>query len=96
MRAAKQWWQRYGLTAILGIAAAAGLAAVGVETDWGRNLRATGSPKGDAESRAELAPTVPTFKLGDLELAFKESGERPLFTPSRRPPRRHRRQQHHK
>jgi hypothetical protein len=86
MSAAKAWWQQYGLTALLGTAAAAGVAAVGVETDWGRNVRATAAPQGSTNGATELTPTVPAFKLGELDLAFKDSGERPLFTPSRRPP----------
>lgn len=86
MSALKVWWQRYGLTALLGTAAVAGLGAVGVETDWGRNMRAVSAPQGSGDARTELTPTVPPFKLGELDVAFKESGERPLFTPTRRPP----------
>jgi hypothetical protein len=80
------WWQQYGLTALLSIAACAGLVTVGVETGWGRNLRSVGAPERGSAVATELTPTLPAFKLGELDAAFKESGERPLFTPTRRPP----------
>ena len=86
MSPAKAWWQRYGLTALLGIAACGGLAALGIETDWGKNLRASGAPERGLAGATDLTPTLPAFKMGELDAAFKESGERPLFTPSRRPP----------
>jgi hypothetical protein len=86
MSPAKAWWQQYGLTALLGLAACGGLAALGIETDWGKNLRAAGAPERSLAGATELTPTLPAFKMGELDAAFKESAERPLFTPSRRPP----------
>jgi hypothetical protein len=84
--ALRDWWQRHGLTALLAGLAMLALAAIGVETDWGRAVR-TPLPDARAVGGAnELAATLPPFALGELDVAFKESGERPLFTPSRRPP----------
>jgi hypothetical protein len=68
----------------LGVTAAA--AAIGFETDWGRTLRKPLPDALGASAANELTPTLPTFRLGELEPTFKESGERPLFTPTRRPP----------
>ncbi|MEP7154188.1 MAG: hypothetical protein ABI905_00340 [Betaproteobacteria bacterium] len=43
-------------------------------------------PVANNSSRAgEIVPTLPPFSLQPLEVAFKETGERPLFTPTRRP-----------
>lgn len=86
MSAAKVWWQQYGLTAMLGATALGAVAVVGLETDWGKQLRATGTPERPAAGGTELAPALPAFKLGDADTVFRESGERPLFTPTRRPP----------
>ncbi|MBL8519169.1 MAG: hypothetical protein JNK75_00725 [Betaproteobacteria bacterium] len=86
MSPSKAWWQQFGLTAILGAAAVAGLAAIGIETEWGRALRPSAAPERRDSAAAELTPTVPAFKLGELDVAYKDSGERPLFTPTRRPP----------
>ena len=76
--------QRYGLSALLGTLAAAALLAIGFETRWGQSLRS--SLDASASSRkAELVATLPTFTLPSLESGFKETAERPLFLPTRRP-----------
>ena len=79
------WWQRYGLTAMLGTALGA-VAVVGLETDWGKQLRATGTPERPAAGGTELAPALPCIQIGRCRHGFQESGERPLFTPTRQPP----------
>ncbi|HEX4857706.1 MAG TPA: hypothetical protein VFV17_01730 [Usitatibacteraceae bacterium] len=81
----KAWWQEYGLTAMLGTLAAAALVVLGLETDWGRAARPP-LPEVRNQSGAELVPLLPTFKLGVLDTDYRETGERPLFSPSRRPP----------
>lgn len=82
----KTWWQQYGLTATLASVGVAALGVIGVETDWGRALRAAAPDARAGAVSADLAPMLPPFKLGELDTAFRESGERPLFTPTRRPP----------
>lgn len=82
--AARVLWQRHGLTALLGLAALACLVALGVETQWGQALR-TPLPAANAAARAsDMVATLPSFSLAPLDTAFRESGERPLFTPTRR------------
>ncbi len=79
------FWQRYGLTAIFGIVSLGLLAAIGVETGFGSAIRpALPSPTGMARS-SDILATQPVFALPPLDSAFKETGDRPLFTPSRRP-----------
>ncbi len=79
------FWQRYGLTAIFGIVSLGLLAAIGVETGFGSAIRpALPTPTGMARS-SDILATQPVFALPPLDSAFKETGERPLFTPSRRP-----------
>ena len=83
--AARIFWQRHGLTALLGLAAFGCLAALGVETQWGRALRPA-LPVANAGVRGgDMVATLPAFNLPSLDSAFRESGERPLFTPTRRP-----------
>lgn len=83
--AVRIFWQRHGLTALLGLAAFGCLAALGVETQWGQALRPA-LPVANAGARGgDMVATLPGFSLPSLDSAFKESGERPLFTPTRRP-----------
>ena len=83
--ALQAFWHRYGLTAILSALVLAIGLTIGFETGWGQSVRPllTG---GDKKNRAvEMVATLPSFSLASLETGFRESGERPLFTPSRRP-----------
>lgn len=82
----KSWWQQYGLTATLASVGVVALGTIGIETDWGRALRMPAPDARAGAASADLAPMLPPFKLGELDAAFRESGERPLFTPTRRPP----------
>jgi hypothetical protein len=83
--AIRVFWQRYGLTATLGLAAIGCLGAIGYETGWGQALRPTVSTVNDAARVPEMVATLPTFAMPPLDSAYKETAERPLFTPSRRP-----------
>ena len=79
------FWQRYGLTTMLGAAALSLVGAMGVETGWGNAIRpplpkATGGPHSP-----ETLATMPAFQLPPLDIGFKETADRPLFTPTRRP-----------
>ena len=82
---AQQLLQRHGLTAVIGALVIGLLAAIGYETGWGSGLRPT-----PALARSEAAKTadtslLPTFGLPAIDVAFKETVERPLFLPTRRP-----------
>lgn len=80
------FWQRYGLTALLGLAVAGAVGAIGVETEWGKSLRLSSERGGRANRPAEIVATLPVFSLNSANDHFKESLDRPLFSPSRRPP----------
>ena len=85
MKTARQFFfRRYGLTALLGTFAVASLGVIGFETDWGYALRSAPKSAGAAR-KAEMVATLPTFTLSPLETGYRESGERPLFLPTRRP-----------
>jgi len=80
------FWHRYGLTAILSALVLAIGLTIGFETGWGQSVRPLPTAAGDKKNRTvEMVATLPTFSLAPLETGFRESGERPLFTPSRRP-----------
>ena len=78
------FWQRYGLTALLSLAGVVSIAAIGFETQWGQALR-TPMPAATGASRAtEIVATLPPFALASLDNAYRESADRPLFSPTRR------------
>ena len=78
------FFRRHGLTALLGLCALASLAVIGYETEWGHSLRSTATAAAGAR-KAEMVATLPAFALTPLETGYRESGERPLFLPTRRP-----------
>ena len=79
------FWQRQGLTALLILLSLVCLAAIGYETGWGRSLRTPAPVANNASRAGEIVATQPQFSMPPLEVAYKETGERPLFTPLRRP-----------
>lgn len=79
------FWQRYGLTAMLGLAFAGFLGAIGVETNWGQALRLPLPATTNTPRTTDMLATLPGFSLPSLDTAFKETADRPLFTPTRRP-----------
>ena len=79
------FWQRYGLTAMLGLALVGFLGAIGYETGWGQAVRLPLPTANDAPRTPDMLATLPGFALPSLESAFKETADRPLFTPTRRP-----------
>ena len=78
------FFRRNGLTALLSLCALASLAVIGYETEWGHSLRSTATASTGAR-KAEMVATLPAFTLMPLETGYRESGERPLFLPTRRP-----------
>ena len=78
------FFRRNGLTALLSLCALASLAVIGYETEWGHSLRSTATASTGAR-KAEMVATLPAFTLTPLETGYRESGERPLFLPTRRP-----------
>jgi hypothetical protein len=77
--------RRHALTWVLSGIMAAMLAVVGVETEWGTKWRAE-PPRADRAANKNGDDTVlPAFVLPPVDVAFKETVERPLFVPTRRP-----------
>lgn len=77
-------WQRYGLTILLATLAVGCLALIGYETEWGQVWRPSAAVPRSAR-QAELVATLPPFTMPAIDSAFKETAERPLFMPARRP-----------
>ncbi len=82
----KVFWQRYGLTALLAGSAVVVAGVIGFETDWGRAIRPPAPTAAGGAKGAEMVAVLPSFSLQSLDTGFKESAERPLFSPTRRPP----------
>jgi general secretion pathway protein N len=76
---------RYVFTAALSGALAIVVAVIAWETDFGQRL--WGEPAAATSNPAPTDPPklLPAFKLSGLETGFKETLERPLFVPTRRP-----------
>ncbi len=83
--ALQAFWHRYGLTATLSAIAVGVLVVIGYETDWGQSVRSQPASVDSKARSVEIATTLPPFSLPALDNGFRESGDRPLFTPSRRP-----------
>lgn len=76
--------ERYALTAVLGTLLTGAAAVVAWETDFGRALFAVDITP--PERRATLDTNVyPPFQLGGMESTYRETVERPLFVPTRKP-----------
>jgi len=79
---------RFALTTLLGVLLVGAVAAIGVETDWGRAVMG-----GRSAGSSTKAPTLDTKVLPQFALAplsptgsgYRETVERPLFIPTRRP-----------
>jgi hypothetical protein len=83
--AGKPFARGQALTWILTGTMAAMLAVVGVETDWGRTWRAEPPRVDRAASKNGDDSVLPAFVLPPVDVAYKETVERPLFVPTRRP-----------
>ena len=84
-RSRQQLIQRYGLTALIGVLVFALLAVIGYETQWGSSLSLLpASAVGQVAKSGDIS-LLPAFGLPALDTGFKETLERPLFLPTRRP-----------
>ncbi len=59
--------------------------AIGLETDWGRARHSVAEGKRMAPAQLADAGILPAFSLGPIDQVSPQSGERPLFVPTRRP-----------
>lgn len=61
------------------------LVAIGLETDWGRAGHSVAEGKRMAPAHVADAGLLPAFSLAPIDQVSPQSGERPLFVPTRRP-----------
>jgi len=79
---------RLALTTILGVLLAGTVVAIGFETDWGRTPMGGRSSGSSAKAPTLDTRVLPQFALAPLSPAgsgYRETVERPLFIPTRRP-----------
>ena len=77
--------QRHGLTVLIGVLVVALLAVIGLETQWGSSLRPMPVVTIAQAPKAGDTSLLPAFVLPGVDAGFKESLDRPLFLPTRRP-----------
>ena len=81
----QRWLQLHGLTLLIGALVVGSLAVIGYETQWGTNLRPVPvSALGQGAKNGDTS-LLPAFELPAMDTGFKETVDRPLFSPSRRP-----------
>ena len=84
-RMAHPMWRRYGVTAALSIILVGVVAVIGYEIDWGQGASAPAVvPTKVAAQNFEQA-LLPSYSLPPIDPTYKETVERPLFIPTRRP-----------
>lgn len=79
---------RPALATVLCVLLAGTLAAIGFETDWGRSLMGGRSAGSNAKTPSLETKVLPRFALAPLSptgSGYRETVERPLFIPTRRP-----------
>ena len=75
----------YLIATLLAAGIVLALVAIGLETDWGRAAHSVAAGKPMAPARVADAGLLPAFSLGSIDQVSPQSGERPLFVPTRRP-----------
>ncbi len=78
-------FQRHAMATAFGIAALILLLVIGFETGWGSRLRAPDPLTGPARGAPVEAKLLPSIVASAPEAAYPETGNRPLFVPTRRP-----------
>ena len=81
----QRWFQQNGLTAMIALLALGALAAIGIETRWGTSLSPDHEVLVGKVNRSDDTSLLPAFALPAIDLGFKETVDRPLFLPTRRP-----------
>lgn len=77
--------QRNGLTVLIGALAIGLLGVIGYETQWGSSLRPVPGVAVVQAAKGGDTSLLPAFELPPIESGFKDTVERPLFLPTRRP-----------
>ena len=78
-------FQRHGLALLIGALVLGLLGVIGVETQWGSSLRPPPVLLTGQAVKGGDTSLLPVFGLPAIDAGFKESLDRPLFVPSRRP-----------
>ena len=82
---ARQIFQRHGLALLIGALVLGLLGVIGIETQWGSSLRPPLILMTGQAVKGGDTSLLPAFVLPAINAEFKESLDRPLFVPSRRP-----------
>ena len=82
---AQQLLRQHGLTTLIAALVVALLAVIGFETQWGSSLRPLPVVAAGQQAKAGDTALLPAFGLPTLDAGFKETADRPLFLPARRP-----------
>jgi hypothetical protein len=82
---AQKWFQQHGMTALIGLLGLSALIAIGLETRWGTSLNPAPEMVLGKVSKSDDTSLLPAFALPPIDAGFKETVERPLFLPTRRP-----------
>jgi len=82
---AQRWFQQNGLTALIVLLALGALAAIGFETRWGTSFSPAPEVLVGKVNKSDDTSLLPAFALPEIDAGFKETVERPLFLPTRRP-----------
>ena len=80
-----QMFQRHGLALLIGVLVLGLLGVIGIETQWGSSLRPPLILMSGQAVKGGDTSLLPAFVLPAIDAGFKESLDRPLFVPSRRP-----------
>ena len=82
---AQRWFQQNGLTALIALLVLGALAAIGFETRWGTSFSPAPEVMVGKVNKSDDTSLLPAFTLPEIDMGFKETVERPLFLPTRRP-----------
>ena len=82
---AQRWFQQNGLTALIALLVLGALAAIGFETRWGTSFSPAPEVMVGKVNKSDDTSLLPAFSLPEIDTGFKETVERPLFLPTRRP-----------
>ncbi|MEO8385943.1 MAG: hypothetical protein ABI583_11920, partial [Betaproteobacteria bacterium] len=82
---AQRWFQQNGLTALISLLALGALVAIGFETRWGTSMSTGPDVMVGKVNKSDDTSLLPAFALPAIDAGFKETVERPLFLPTRRP-----------
>ena len=81
----RQMFERHGLALLIGALVLGLLGVIGVETQWGSSLRQPSILMTGQAVKSGDTSLLPAFGLPAIDAGFKETLDRPLFVPSRRP-----------